>query len=83
MQVCFEPTGLHGLDLALALDDHPRIEVMSVNPRAARNFAKALGTRGKDDPIDARVLLEYCKRMDFHPWPRPSEAALHPRMATR
>ncbi len=83
VRVAMEPTGLYGLDLALALDAHPRMEVMSVNPRAARNFAKAANARGKDDRIDACVLLEFVKRMDFQPWARPSGKLLELRVLTR
>src|SRR5215510_12578039 len=40
-RVVLEATGVYSLDLALALDAAPRIEVMVVNPRAARKFAEA------------------------------------------
>lgn len=72
VRVCLESTGSYGLDLALALDRAVGIEVMVLNPRAARNFAKVLMHRSKTDPIDARVLREYVRRMDFAPWHPPT-----------
>ena len=72
-RVCLEATGMYSLDLALALDAAPRTEVMVVNPRAARAFAKARMLRGKTDPIDAAMLLEFGERMPFEPWKPPSE----------
>ena len=49
---------------------------MMVNPRAAKDFARALMHRSKTDPLDALALLEYAARMPFHPWQPPSMAAL-------
>ncbi len=72
VRVCLESTGTYGLDLALALHRAVGIEVMVLNPRAARNFAKALMRRSKTDPIDARVLREYVRRMEFVPWHPPT-----------
>lgn len=42
-----EASGIYSLDLALALDRASSIEVMVVNPRAARDFAKAFLHRSK------------------------------------
>ena len=72
VRVCLESTGSYGLDLALALHRAVGIEVMVLNPRAARNFAKVLMRRSKTDPIDARVLREYVRRMEFVPWQPPT-----------
>lgn len=76
VRVCLEATGLYGLDLALALDEAV-IPVMVANPRAVRNFARALMQRSKTDQLDAVVLREYAARMPFAPWRRPSPQALH------
>jgi transposase len=76
VRVCLESTGLYGLDIALLLQADTRIEVMMVNPRAAKDFARALMHRSKTDPLDALALLEYAARMPFHPWQPPSMAAL-------
>jgi transposase len=34
-------------------------EVLRINPRRAKDFAKAMGYRAKTDPIDARLLAEF------------------------
>ena len=75
VRVCMESTGLYGLDAALALQADPGIELMVANPRAVKDFSRALLKRSKTDPLDARVLLEYAARMPFQPWqPPPAEA---------
>jgi transposase len=76
VRVCLEATGLYGLDVALALSEHPLLEVMVANPRAVRNFASAMMQRSKSDPLDAVVLREFAARMPFKVWTRPSRAAL-------
>jgi len=75
-RVALEASGIYSLDLALALHRAPRIEVMVVNPRAARDFAKAFLLRSKTDALDAWVLLEFVRRMPFVSWHPPREAAL-------
>jgi transposase len=82
IQVCLEATGNYSLDVALALHQHG-IPVMILNPRAARDFAKALQNRSKTDAVDAQVLLEYAKRMEFHPWQPPSGSRLQLRDLSR
>ncbi|HEV2689569.1 MAG TPA: IS110 family transposase [Bryobacteraceae bacterium] len=75
VRVCMESTGMYGLDAALVLQADPRIEFMVANPRAVRDFARALMQRSKTDPLDALVLLEYAARMPFQRWtPPPAEA---------
>jgi len=75
VRVCMESTGLYGLDVALALQADPGIELLVANPRAVKDFARALLQRSKTDPLDARVLLEYAARMPFQRWqPPPAEA---------
>ncbi len=76
VRICLESTGLYGLDVALYLQADRRLEVMVANPRAVRDFAKALLKRSKSDPLDAWVLAEYAARMPFRPWQPPSAAAL-------
>ncbi|HHN74191.1 MAG TPA: IS110 family transposase [Acidobacteria bacterium] len=82
-RICLESTGVYGLDVALALDASPAIEVMHANPRAVRDFARALMRRQKTDEVDALVLLEFARRMEFRPWHRPSDAALALRSTSR
>jgi transposase len=76
VRVCLESTGLYGLDIALLLQADTRIEVMVANPRAVKDFARALMHRSKTDPMDALVLLEYVARMPFQAWQPPGSAAL-------
>lgn len=82
-RVCLEATGNYGLDLALALDRAEGIEVMVVNPRAGHHFARAMMKRSKTDPVDAEVLREYARRMDFVPWAAPSREHLELRALAR
>jgi transposase len=82
IQVCLEATGNYSLDVALALYQHG-IPVMVLNPRAARDFAKALQNRSKTDAVDAQVLLEYAKRMEFQPWLPPDGSLLQLRDLSR
>lgn len=73
-RVVLEATGIYSLDLALALHAARRVEVMVVNPRAARQFAEALLQRSSTDATMAVALQQYAARMEFVPWtpPRPS-----------
>jgi transposase len=72
VRVCMESTGLYGLDAALALHRQPGIEIMVANPRSVRHFGCAMMQRSKTDPIDAKLLSEYARRMPFQPWQPPS-----------
>lgn len=75
-RVCLDATGVYHLQLALALHRHPDIEVMVVNPCAARRFAQAHMVRAKTDAIDADGLLLFLLRMPFKPWVAPRESVL-------
>jgi len=83
VRVCLESTGVYGLDLALALDKHPGIEVMVANPRTVRRFAEASRERAKNDIVDTYVLVEYARRMEFQPWSPPSKKELRLRAISR
>jgi transposase len=72
-RVCVEATGVYHLQLCLTLTQSG-VEVMVVNPRAAKDFARAMQNRSKTDAVDAGVLLEYARRMEFVPWQPPSSA---------
>jgi transposase len=76
VRVCLEATGIYHLQLALALDRAPGIEVMVVNPRASRRFAEAQMVRAKTDQVDAAMLLRYLERMPFKEWAAPAEHRL-------
>jgi transposase len=67
-----ESTGVYSIDLAIMLHKYPGIEVMMVNPQASRNFSKALSNRCKNDRIDAEMLREFARRMEFVPFVPPS-----------
>ncbi len=69
--VGIEATGYYHLDLALVIDDTCDIEVMIINPRASKNFAKAMMQRIKTDAIDADLLAQFVERMDFVQWKSP------------
>lgn len=82
-RVCLEATGAYHLDIAIALADSPKMEVMVVNPRATKHFAEASGNRTKTDPVDAKLLAEYGERMEFRAWKRPSAEVLALRAGAR
>lgn len=42
-------------------------DVVVINPRQARDFARAMGYLAKTDQIDARVLLQMAKVINQHP----------------
>ena len=71
VRLCMESTGLYGLDAALALHQQHGIEIMVANPRSVRHFGCAMMQRSKTDPIDAKLLAEYARRMPFQPPSRP------------
>ena len=75
-RVCIEATGAYHLDLAVAMHDAGNIEVMVVNPKAAKRFAEAMMNRSKTDAVDASVLAEFAVRMPFVAWVRPSDEVL-------
>jgi len=51
--------------------------------RAVANFAKAMMSRSKTDPMDAAVLREFAERMPFVEWVPSSQEALELRAASR
>ncbi|HEX4496401.1 MAG TPA: transposase [Thermoanaerobaculia bacterium] len=82
-RVALEATGLYSLDISLALAQQPQVELMVVNPRSLRDFARADLRRSKTDAVDAQVLLEYSQRMRFQPWQPPASEALELRAIGR
>ncbi len=82
-RVCVEATGVYHLDLCLALHGTEGIEVMVVNPRAAKDFHRAQLQRSKTDRVDARSLLEFLRRMEFIAWEPPRSEILHLRGLSR
>ena len=55
----------------MTLDRQAAIELMVVNPCAARRFVQAHMVRAKTDAIDADGLLLFLQRMPFKPWSAP------------
>ena len=82
-RVCLEATGIYHLDLALALHRARGVDVMVVNPAAARDFGRALLQRSKTDRVDAGVLLEFAQRMPFESWQPPAPEILDLRAIVR
>jgi transposase len=60
--VVLEATGGFEREAALALC-RARLPVMVVNPRQARDFAKAMGFLSKSDALDARVLSHFAQTL--------------------
>jgi|GEM_PF-119866 len=83
VRVTLESTSTYGLDASLALFATPGLEVQVANPRAVAHFGRAVLQRAKTDGVDARLLLEYTRRMDFRAWVPPSAAVMELRSVTR
>jgi transposase len=81
--VCIEATGIYHFDLALTLHATQRVHVMVANPRATKDFARAVMQRAKTDRVDARMLREFAKRMPFRPWTPPAPRVLAIRALAR
>jgi len=82
LRVVMEATGIYFLDLAV-LAHELGAEVAVINPKAAHNFAKALGQRSKTDALDVLMLLEYLRRMPFERWEPPARERLQLRQIGR
>ena len=82
VRVVVEATGIYFLDLACELAA-AGIAVMVVNPKATHHFAEAILQRRKNDPVDATMLREFGRRMDFVPWQPPRHELLAFRALTR
>ncbi len=75
-RVCLEATGIYSLQFALALHEARNVEVMVVNPRAIKDFARACMQRAKTDAVDAGGILEYLERIPFIAWQPPAPEIL-------
>jgi len=82
VRVVLEATGIYFLDLACELAA-AGIAVMVVNPKATHHFAEAILQRRKNDPVDAAMLREFGRRMDFVPWQPPRHELFAFRALTR
>ncbi len=75
-RVVIEATGNYSLDLSLSLHDAEHVELMVANPSSTRQFARAQMRRSKTDRVDAEVLADFARRMEFVTWEPPSAAIL-------
>ncbi|HEY1460005.1 MAG TPA: IS110 family transposase [Casimicrobiaceae bacterium] len=75
-RVCLEATGIYSLEFALALHRAKNVEVMVVNPRAIKDFARACMQRAKTDAVDAGGILDFLQRMPFIAWQPPAPEIL-------
>ena len=82
-RVVLEATGVYSLDVALALHAAAHVQVMVVNPRAARDFARATLQRSSTDATMAATLREYVQRMRFVAWVPPAPAVRELRALAR
>ena len=82
-RVVLEATGVYHLDLALALHADGALPVMVLNPKVAKHFAQARGTRTKTDAVDATLLAQFAQSMPFEPWQPPRQAVLALRACAR
>jgi transposase len=90
VRVVLEATGIYFLDLACELAA-AGIAVMVVNPKpapgseqgATHHFAEAILQRRKNDPVDAAMLCEFGRRMDFVLWQPPRHELFGFRALTR
>ena len=66
--VCvMEATGVYHLRLAYALTQLG-VFVSVANPLSVKNFSRAVMLRTKTDKSDARLLVEYARKMDLEKW---------------
>jgi transposase len=61
-----EATGGYEFEAACALQA-AGLAVAVVNPRTARDFARAMGALAKTDALDARMLAAFARVLDQHP----------------
>ena len=61
--VIFEASGGYDRILREALEE-TKVRFSRVNPRHARDFARAMGVIGKTDQVDARMLAEFGARLN-------------------
>jgi transposase len=64
--VVLEATGGYEFEAACALQAGG-LAVAVVNPRQARDFARAMGALAKTDSLDARMLAEFARLLNQHP----------------
>ena len=82
--IVLEATGGYEMPLVAELAE-AALPVAVVNPRQARNFAKALGLTAKTDPVDAGALARFAQdiRPEIRPLPSEEERFLRELLARR
>jgi transposase len=83
VRIVLEASGIYGVDLALVLHEADNVEVMVLNPRAAKDYRRAHMHRSKTDQIDAAMLCDYARRMPFSAWQPPEADAVELRWLSR
>jgi transposase len=72
-QVCLEATGIYGEDVAEYLVAHG-YRVSVVNPLRIKGYAHSQLSRTKTDPVDARLIADFCRTQQPEAWtPPPAE----------
>jgi transposase len=71
VHVCMEATGVYWEELAAALAARG-LPVSVVNPAQIKAFGESRLVRSKTDPIDARLIAEFCRAMRPPLWQAPS-----------
>ena len=70
VHACMEATGIYWEALAEYLADAGH-RVSVVNPARIKAFGTSLGVRTKNDPVDARLIANYCARQNPALWQAP------------
>jgi transposase len=81
-RVVLEATGLHHLDIAVALTRAGR-PVMVINPRAAKAYQASRSIRAKTDRVDGDGLCAFAQTQNFLVWTPPPQAHLELRQLAR
>ena len=71
VHACLEATGTYGRALAEALADGGYV-VSLVNPARIAAYARSRLTRSKTDPVDARLIAEFCEKETPPRWVPPA-----------
>ena len=69
--VCMEATGVYWEAIAEDLADHG-FAVSVVNPKQVKACGETLGIRSKTDQIDAKLIAEFCAKLNPPLWVAPS-----------
>jgi transposase len=76
VHACCEATGIYWEAIALWLSDHGHT-LSVVNPARIAAYARSRMTRAKTDPVDARLIADFCAREAPPLWtPPPAEERL-------